>query len=261
MNSRPFFRHEPRSGNRCVVAHIPLLEYRDFLRLQSSIVGAVRGGEAPHGLIVTSHPHTVTLGLRGTTADLRMSPEELARRNIALHTVDRGGAATYHHPGQVVCYPILNLRTLGLRVRDYVHSLEQAVLMTLGVFMVEARRKPGAPGIWTDDAVKIASIGVRVRDFVTTHGVSLNVTSGPDATQFITVCGMPEVYTTSIEALSEARPLVSAVSDILTAFTASVCRLNLERVSLPDFAKIFGCESPPGWGGPPCTPCASRVGQ
>jgi lipoyl(octanoyl) transferase len=129
-------------------------------------------------------------------------------------------------------------------VRDFIFGLEESLLMTLEAFGVEARRKAGAPGIWTDDVTKIASIGVRVRNFVTTHGVSLNVKSAPDASQFITVCGMPEIHTSSVESISGSSPDLPLVSEKLTELTAAVFGLNLDGISLQDLLKILGRQAP-----------------
>jgi lipoyl(octanoyl) transferase len=120
-----------------------------------------------------------------------------------------------------------------------VHGLEEVVLLTLGTFGIKARRRKGAPGIWIDDATKIASVGVRVRNFVTTHGLGLNVTNGEDSCGLIVVCGMPDVRTTSLASILGRSSESATVADLLIRFLSLELHLSFERVDFPGFVDHF----------------------
>lgn len=155
-------------------------------------------GELPDTLLLLEHPHTYTLGRRGKHSDILASPTELARLGVEVRRADRGGEATYHGPGQLVGYPIVNLRRLGCGVKDYVAGIERALIRALAHFGVDGESGGGRPvGVWAGDA-KIAAIGVRVSRGVAAHGFALNVR--PDLRYFahIVPCGMEDGKVTSI---------------------------------------------------------------
>ena len=169
------------------------VDYAAALSAQEQLVADVHAG-ADDALILLEHPPVYTLGRGGDEAHLR----EASSGTIPILRVGRGGQVTYHGPGQLVGYPILNLRHHRQDVRWYVRTLEEVLIAALARVDVAADRRPGCPGVWVDGVRKIASIGVGIRRWVTWHGFALNV--GPDLTGFeaITPCGISGVTMTSI---------------------------------------------------------------
>lgn len=157
----------------------------------------VAEGGRPDTLLLVEHPHVYTLGRRGQEDDILVDAAELARLGVEVHHTDRGGEVTYHGPGQLVGYPILNLRRWGGGPLKYVRALERVLIETLAEFGVRAESEGRPTGVWVEDR-KIAAIGVKVSRRVTTHGFALNVC--PDLSYFdhIVPCGMPGSRATSL---------------------------------------------------------------
>ena len=147
--------------------------------------------------MLLEHPPTYTLGVRGKPEHLLLDDAALARIGATVHRVDRGGDVTFHGPGQLVGYPVLDLRQWGEGPVWYVRSLEALLIETLSAFGVAARREPGKPGVFAGDA-KIAAIGVRVSRGITSHGFALNVDPDLDYFSHIVPCGLPDVPVTSM---------------------------------------------------------------
>lgn len=185
---------------------LPRTEYQEALDIQHAAVERKVTGKGPEVLILLEHPPTVTLGVRGRTGDLLLSEQELAVRGVSVYRTDRGGRTTYHGPGQLVAYPIMDLRSRRLSARDYVGLLEETVLRTLARFGVGGFRIDGKPGVWTGPRHKIASIGVKIHRRITFHGFSLNVNLPVDPGEWIISCGEPEIVLVSIGDLLE-RPV------------------------------------------------------
>ncbi len=213
-----------------LLIELDLIEYSQCLDIQKRIVQKkiLEGG--PDVLLMLEHPPTVTLGVRGKSSDLLISPEALAERGVALHRVDRGGEATFHGPGQVVCYPIVDLKALGLSARKYVQGLEVTIINTLADFNVKGFSQPKKVGVWTSPTDKIASIGVRIQRRITSHGFSLNVDLQMDPCELIVSCGMPDARMVS---LSQLVPRPVTVDSVRKAVARS-------------FAKVFGVTLEPG---------------
>lgn len=150
-------------------------------------------------LLLVEHPPVVTLG-RGTQASsLPLAPAELERRGVEVYEVERGGDVTLHAPGQLVGYPILDLRQHQEDLHWYLRRLEDVLIQALGELGLEADRNPGRTGVWTAGR-KIASIGIHVKQWVTLHGFALNVTTALDLFDLIVPCGIPQVVMTSVAA-------------------------------------------------------------
>ncbi len=210
---------------------LPITDYARALDIQNGIVdGMLSRGDAAV-LILLEHPPTVTLGVRGSTSHLLIPTDAFRKRGVALHTVDRGGEATYHGPGQLVGYPLLNLKTWGLSARDYVNRLEETILLVLGSFGVRGFRKKGAAGVWTGENSKIASIGVRIRRRVTSHGFGLNVSS-TDPGDLIISCGKPGVRMVNIHDLVPVPISMEAVREAVKSCFEKVFQVRLEECSL-----------------------------
>jgi lipoate-protein ligase B len=143
-----------------ILIELDLIEYAQRLDIQKRIARKILRGQDV--LLILEHP-TVTLGVRGKASDLLISPEQMSERGVAVYHVDRGGEATFHGPGQVVCYPIVDLKALGLSARKYVQGLEETIVKTLADFDVRGFSQPKKVGVWTSPTDKIASIGVRIQ--------------------------------------------------------------------------------------------------
>jgi lipoyl(octanoyl) transferase len=178
-----------------------LVPYGEAFELQRSLAGAVSQGAIPDTVIFLEHPPVVTVGRR-TETDLELHIPKDAEVEIA--ETDRGGKSTFHGPGQLVCYPILDLHHHGKDVKRYVRELEGALIQTLAAFDLEGTRYEGLTGVWMPPAGgrgprKIASIGVHVSRWVTTHGYALNVDLDPAPfTEWITACGLEDAQFTTM---------------------------------------------------------------
>jgi len=164
--------------------------------LQRALAGAVSQGAIPDTVVLLEHPPVITLGRRAEEGELHV-PDGA---EVEIVETDRGGKSTYHGPGQLVCYPILDLRRHGQDVKRYCRDLEEALIQTLAPLGVEATRIEGLTGIWVDGPPrKIASIGIHVSRWVTTHGYALNVDLDPAPfTDWITACGLEDASFTTI---------------------------------------------------------------
>jgi lipoyl(octanoyl) transferase len=190
----------------------------------------VRGGSADT-LLLLEHPHVYTLGRNADAADVTAAREWLAARGIEVAPTDRGGKVTYHGPGQLVGYPILDLARLGRRdVRRYVRDLEEALVRALGGFgiVAEARDMPET-GVWAQGR-KIASLGIHIQRWVTTHGFALNVTTDLAYFAGIVPCGLDRVEMASIESLTGQRPALAEVAERVAARLAEVFGYASTRV-------------------------------
>ena len=185
------------SAKLCHLLQLGVTDYPEGLELQREVARRRAKGALPDALLLLQHPHTYTLGRRAGVYDVLVDSEELERLGARVFNVDRGGEATYHGPGQLVGYPIVDVRPLG-GARGYVRALETLLVDVLADFGVAAQRVDGQPGAWFGDE-KIAFIGVRISRGITTHGFALNVS--PDLTYFqhIVPCGMEGLTVTSME--------------------------------------------------------------
>ena len=208
------------------------IEYLQFLEIQRTIVDRKIAQRGPDVLMLLEHPHTITLGTRGRASSLAASEEDLAKFGVPVHSTDRGGEATYHGPGQLVGYPLVDLKGLKLSVRDYVFKLEETVLVTLEQFGLKGFRQRGKPGVWTGPSDKIASVGVRIRRRITSHGFSLNIDLKIDPTSFMVCCGAPGIRMVNLnDILSEPVPQLLVRRVVADSF-AEVFGVSLERASL-----------------------------
>jgi lipoyl(octanoyl) transferase len=214
------------------LVRLPTTDYAEALEIQLKIVERRISRQAPDTLLLLEHPPTVTFGTRADASHLLITEKDMALLGIALHTSDRGGEATFHGPGQLVGYPILDLKTAGLSVREYVHRLEETLIDALDRFGVKGFRQDGKVGVWTDKEEKIGSIGVRVRRRVTYHGFSLNVALSLDPCDFVVSCGMPAIRQVSLNDFLKVGTDVRSVMEVIAASFSSVFGIPLERVPL-----------------------------
>jgi len=224
------------------VMQLGIVPYREALDLQRSLAGAVSQGAIPETVVFLEHPPVVTTGRRTGEDELHI-PDGVA---VEIAETDRGGKSTFHGPGQLVCYPILDLHRHGRDVKRYVHDIEEALLRTLGAFGLAGERVDGLTGLWMPprDGMgprKIASIGVRVSRWIATHGYALNVDLDPAPfTDWITACGLENAAFTTM-ALELGRPLsVADVRGAATAAVAEVFELELEELPADDGPGLWG---------------------
>lgn len=187
----------PQHVRACWLGSVP---YRDAWDLQREVAEQVRAGETPETLLLLEHPHVFTMGRRGDPANLLWSDAERQRRGVDLVWSDRGGDATYHGPGQLVGYPILELERHGGDLLDYMRTLESSVIGYLKEFGVSGSAVPGLTGVWAGDD-KVCAIGVKVSHGVTSHGFALNLTTDLEYFDGIVGCGLHDRRATSLEKL------------------------------------------------------------
>jgi len=219
------------------VLELGLVPYREAWDLQRSLAGAVSQGAIPDTVIFLEHPPVVTLGKRTEPGELHV-PDNA---EVDVVETNRGGKSTYHAPGQLVCYPILDLNRHGQDVQKYVRELEEALIRTLAPFELEAQRIEGLTGIWLHPPPrKIASIGIHISRWVSTHGYALNVDLDPAPfTEWITACGLEDAAFTTI-ARELGRPVsVDEVRPYARDAVAEVFGLELEPLPAEDGAGLW----------------------
>jgi lipoyl(octanoyl) transferase len=196
--------------------------YGEALALQRDLARRVAAGAAPDTLILCEHPPVVTLGRASRPAHLLLPRDELVRRGVEVVDTERGGDVTYHGPGQLVGYPVLDLRRHGQDLHRYLRALEEVLIRAAAGFGVEAVRAPGKTGVWVGDR-KLASIGIHVSRWVSWHGFALNVTEESlPGFDLIVPCGLAGVRMTALE-LGAGRPvrLAEAATTVVEAFRAT----------------------------------------
>ena len=203
------------------------VEYPAAVELQRELVEARRAGNIGDTLLLLEHPPVITLGVsaRGRRSNIVASADELARAGVVVHETGRGGDVTYHGPGQLVGYPILDLRPDRRDVHRYVRDLEEALIIAIGRLGVNGTRLAGWTGVWAGAAgteAKVAAIGVRISRWITSHGFALNV--GTDLTHFglIVPCGIAGRGVTSLEVLLGRRMAMREVEEAVIGSLAEV---------------------------------------
>lgn len=192
------------------VERLGRVNYEAALALQKETERAIQTGQQPGTLLLLEHPHTLTIGRRGDDAGVLMSPESLAARGIVVFETNRGGKITYHGPGQIVGYPIINLSPERQDVHRYVRDLEEVLIRTMADFDIDAFSITGLTGVHTQRG-KVAAIGVHIARWVTTHGFALNVNTDLSFFDLIIACEGEPV--TSMRELLGHEVKISAVED------------------------------------------------
>jgi lipoyl(octanoyl) transferase len=207
----------------CEVRDLGRMGYGEALELQRALVEKRKGGLIPDQLLFLEHPHVITMGRNGKPAHLLASEDVLRRAGIAFFATDRGGDVTYHGPGQLVGYPIIDLREWRRDVVAYVRTVERAIIGALADFGIAAGREEGMTGVWVDGA-KIAAIGVHISRWIASHGFALNVGTDLRYFQYIVPCGLSKPVTSMAELGVEPE------------------RAELMASLATHFAKLFGFE-------------------
>jgi lipoyl(octanoyl) transferase len=206
-----------------VVRRLGLVPYNEALDLQKALVEDRRAGRIPDTLLLLEHPHVITLGVK--LADARShivaSPEVLAERGVEVIETGRGGDVTYHGPGQLVAYPILDLKPDRQDVHRYVRDLEAVMIRLCASYGVTADRSSGLSGAWVGDR-KIGAIGVRISRWITSHGLAFNVSTDVSYFDLIVPCGIADKGVTSLSVELGRAASVDEVADALVQAFASV---------------------------------------
>ena len=205
-----------------------LVPYQEAWELQRSLAGAVSQGAIPDAVVFLEHPPVVTLGRRTDEGELHM-PDGT---DVDVVETDRGGKSTFHGPGQLVCYPILDLHRHGKDVKKYVRDLEEALIRTVAPLDIEATRIEGLTGVWLERPPrKLASIGVHISRWVATHGYALNVDLDPAPfTEWITACGLEDAAFTTVATELARAVTVDEVRPLARDAFADVFGLTFEEI-------------------------------
>ncbi|NIA17228.1 MAG: lipoyl(octanoyl) transferase LipB [Planctomycetes bacterium] len=174
-----------------------LMPYQASLQLQNELLELRQSRRIADTILLLEHPPVITLGARQSANKLLADETELARKNIELISIRRGGGTTAHNPGQVVIYPIIDLKSAKIGIGEYIRLLEKIGIEFLSRFDVQSRRRKGFPGLWVEDR-KIASIGVKIKKWVTFHGMAVNVNNDLSIFDMIVPCGLGDVTMTSV---------------------------------------------------------------
>jgi lipoate-protein ligase B len=201
-------------SSACAVDRLGTLPYREAWDLQRELVLRRGAGEIPDTLLLLSHPPVITLGRGGTADHLVATADQLTARGVEFVETDRGGDITFHGPGQIVGYTIVDLASRGRDLHRFLRDVEDVLIRALAAFGIEAGRAPGLTGVWVGDA-KVAAIGIRVTRWITHHGFALNVDTDLSFFDLIVPCGIADRRVTSMRALL-GRPVErAAVEDAL----------------------------------------------
>lgn len=216
------------------VRYLGLVPYDEALALQQALVERRRRGDIPDTLLLLEHPHVITFGVRahGDRTHVRASPERLAEEGVALVETGRGGDVTYHGPGQLVGYPILDLNPDRRDLHRYVRDLEEVLIRAVARQGVAARRVPGLTGVWVGDE-KLAAIGVRLSRWITSHGFALNVNTDLRYFDFIVPCGIPDRGVTSLARLLGRPVPLAEVAEAVAESCAEVFERQLVQAESP----------------------------
>jgi len=218
------------------VLHLGEMPYLEAWELQRFLAAAVQEGTVPDTVVLLEHPPVITTGRRTDEGEVHVPTGS----EVEVVETDRGGKSTYHAPGQLVCYPILDLNRHGRDVRKYCRDLEEAVIRTLGAFDLSATRIEGLTGVWLERPPrKICSLGVHISRWVTTHGYALNVDlDAAPFTSWITACGLEDAAFTTM-ARELARPLtVDEVRPHAAAALEEVFSLSFEELPAEAVAEL-----------------------
>lgn len=212
---------------RYVAYYLGLVEYSKAYHLQRKLLQQRFDGEIMDTILLLEHPCAITIGKSGKLKNVLASQEELAKEGISLFFTDRGGDVTYHCPGQLVAYPIIDLRNRGKDVHQYVHDLEEVVIRTLGDFSIKACRDESLAGVWVNDE-EVAAIGLSIRRWITMHGIALNVNPNLEHFSLINPCGFSDRKATSMTELLARDISMEEVTDRLIDNFAEVFNARIE---------------------------------
>lgn len=234
-------REAASAARICELRDLGWMGWAEAYALQRELVEQRKRGLIPDRLLIVEHPHVITMGRNGRAQNVLAGPEILARAGIAFYQTDRGGDVTYHGPGQVVGYPVLDLRLWRRDVVGYVRGIEQVIIDALAPFGISAGRVGGATGVWVDGK-KIAAIGVHISRWVTSHGFALNVSTDLKYFQYIVPCGLAKPVTSMWELGCRAER-----ADVMAALAAAFREVfHYDLLNIPAAAGVGNSDSSDG---------------
>ncbi len=214
--------------NKIEIKNLGLVDYKHTWDLQESILktsvdNKLKGEQVNNIFLLCEHPHVYTLGKSGTQNNLLISDEFLKKINATYYKINRGGDITYHGPGQIVGYPIIDLDSINIGVKEYVYKLEQVIINVLKIYNIESTRLDGATGVWLDtdkpEVRKICAIGIKVSRGVTMHGFAFNVNTNLEYFNYINPCGFVDKGVTTLsKELSKDISIEEIKSQIIDEF-------------------------------------------
>ena len=196
-----------------MILDLGIIRYEDALKLQREFVIKRKLNEVSDSVIIAQHPAVFTIGRKGSRRNLLVSEEILNKENINILEVDRGGDITFHGPGQLVIYPIIDLRNRKKDLHNYLRDLEEVIIRFLDGYGIEGTRIKGATGVWVNDA-KIAFIGIAAKDWITYHGLSININNDLKFFSMINPCGLKNINVTSLKNILGEAVSMQEVKDI-----------------------------------------------
>jgi lipoate-protein ligase B len=235
-----------RTSKICWVADLGLVPYAAASELQHQLVKARKLGAIPDILLLCEHPHVITLGRNGHREHLRASEQLLAQMKVEFHPTDRGGDITYHGPGQIVGYPILDLAGHRRDIRWYVDSIEEVMIRASADSGVATKRREGCRGVWVDTPSgeeKLGALGVHLSRWVSSHGFAYNVSTDLRFYDLIVPCGIVGKGVTSLERFLGRDVSPKQVSPRLTSHFAAVFDCQLETISRDALAEVLAAQT------------------
>lgn len=223
---------------RSLLIDIGTTKYAYAWDLQKDLLRERIDGRIPDTILFTEHENTYTIGKSGGDDHLLASEDELRRKGIALFKIDRGGDITYHGPGQIVCYPIIDLNEHYRDIHKYLRDLEEVVIRTLKHYEIEAYRDPEYTGVWVDGE-KICAIGVKVSHWVTMHGFAFNINTDLSYFGRIIPCGIFHKGVTSLSQILERPVDMAEVKNVIAGKFAEVFQTEIERASFEQFNERY----------------------
>ncbi|HEY6266472.1 MAG TPA: lipoyl(octanoyl) transferase LipB [Candidatus Acidoferrum sp.] len=225
-----------------------LMRYAEAWALQKRVVAARKAGSIEDVLLLSEHPHVITQGRSGKRENLLASERVLKQKGVEFHATDRGGDITYHGPGQIVGYPLLNLGAIQRDVVWYVRMLEEAMIRATAEFGITAERVAGKTGIWVGESgaeEKLAAIGVHISRWVTSHGFAYNVSTDLRFFDLIVPCGIADRKATSLEKLMQQRVEKNEVAPRIAKHLGDVFGLEMKETSRAELLeKLQEAEQP-----------------
>ena len=241
-NSEFGIQNSEFSSRSLTARRLGKMPYLEALALQRALVDRRRAGEIDDSLLLLEHPHVLTLGVRGDggRSHILASAEMLSSRGVEVHETGRGGDITYHGPGQIVGYPIIDLKPDRCDVHRYVRDLEEVLIRTAADFGIDAGRAPGLTGVWVGRQ-KLAAIGVRLSHWITSHGFAFNVSTDLEYFNLIVPCGIRDRGVTSLERLL-GHPVPRGVEDSIVIHFCEVFERTSCQGLIRDGLKTVPCK-------------------
>lgn len=226
---------------KILIARLGRVDYQNAVEVQERLMSLRQNGKACDTLILLEHPPVLTVGRRGSEANILVPVETLRANGVGVHEVSRGGDVTYHGPGQIVGYPVFNLGNFGKDIKDFVWKIEEVIIRLLkNEFGIEAfRDEKKYTGVWVGDN-KITAIGIAVKKWVTMHGFAFNVNTDLSHFQWINPCGITDKGVTSLQKLVGEKLDFDRMNDMVCRYFGEIFGVETEEITKDEFYKMLG---------------------